>query len=276
MSVGYLVLYAALGVVALWLVAELLLQSRAPLHWRAVALAGFLLVPVGMSLSSVPVIGAGAAGFALGQVMVTLSVKRGYTSGWSLRRADGELPGALAKVPLLSAATGGEDPAAEAVAVAKVGEVGPVEEPSAEEPAAAAPYAFEQVGFEQAAFEPAPFEQTPFEPAPFDGSAYDYRQQAAYQPEPLAEDSVYAGAYYQPQPEQQQYYAAADEYGHQAPVGGYEQQYQPQYQDPYAQSGYYEQGWQPQEDWQQQPAIPQQPAPGHDQQQPNWNYQQQP
>ncbi|GAA2996143.1 hypothetical protein GCM10020229_05800 [Kitasatospora albolonga] len=262
MGVGYLVLYAALAAVALWLVAELLLQSRSPLHWRAVALGGFLLVAVGMVLSSVPVIGAGAAGFAAGQVMVTLSVKRGYTSGWSLRKADGELPGALAKVPLLSAATGGEDPAAEAAAVVQVGEVGPIEEPAAVP--AAAPYEFEQVAFEPAAFEAPAYEAAAYE-------------QAVYQPEPLTEDSVYAGAYYQPQPEPQ-YYAATDEFGYQQqqqqPVPGYEQQYQQQYQDPYAQTGYYEQGWQ-QQDWQQQPVIPQQSGPaGHDQQQ-NWNYQQQ-
>ncbi|MFI5528067.1 hypothetical protein ACIA8O_05855 [Kitasatospora sp. NPDC051853] len=262
MGVGYLVLYAALAVVALWLVAELLLQSRSPLHWRALALGGFLLVAVGMFLSSVPVIGAGAAGFAAGQVMVTLSVKRGYTAGWSLRKADGELPGALAKVPLLSAATGGEDPAAEAAAVARVGEVGPVEAPSVQEPAAAG-YEFEQVAFEPAA--------ASFEPAAFDTTAYE---PVVYQPEPLTEDSVYAGAYYQPQPEPQ-YYATTDQYGYQQqPVQGYEQQYQQQYQDPYAQTGHYEQGWQ-QQDWQQQPVIPQQPGPAGQDQQQNWNYQQQ-
>ncbi|WP_051967592.1 hypothetical protein [Kitasatospora mediocidica] len=128
MSIGLLVLYAALAVVALWLVAELLLQNRAPLHWRGVALGGFLLVVAGMAIRSVPVIGAGAVAFATGQVFVTLAVKRGTTHSWSLRSTDGALPGPLAKVPLLSAATGGEAAVA-AVAVPVVGEVGPIEEP---------------------------------------------------------------------------------------------------------------------------------------------------
>lgn len=129
MGIGMLALYAALAVVALWLVAELLLQNRAPLHWRGLALGGFLLVAAGMAIHSVPVIAVGALGFAGGQAMVTLSVKRGYAKGWSLRAADGSLPGPLAKVPLLSAATGGAAAvAAAAVAQKKVGEVGPIEE----------------------------------------------------------------------------------------------------------------------------------------------------
>ncbi|WP_329584099.1 hypothetical protein OG500_27850 [Kitasatospora sp. NBC_01250] len=129
MGIGMLALYAALAVVALWLLAELLLQNRAPLHWRGLALGGFLLVAAGMAIHSVPVISVGALAFAGGQAMVTLSVKRGYAKGWSLRGADGSLPGPLAKVPLLSAATGGAAAvAAAAVAAEKVGEVGPIEE----------------------------------------------------------------------------------------------------------------------------------------------------
>ncbi|WP_051970542.1 hypothetical protein [Kitasatospora azatica] len=128
MGIGMLALYAALAVVALWLIAELLLQNRAPLHWRAVALGGFLLVVAGMAIRSVPVIGVGAAAFAAGQVFVTLSVKHGYRDGWSLRRADGALPGPLAKVPLLAAATSGVAAAAVVAEQERVGEVGPVEE----------------------------------------------------------------------------------------------------------------------------------------------------
>ncbi|MFJ9519693.1 hypothetical protein ACIRPK_15695 [Kitasatospora sp. NPDC101801] len=226
MGIGFLLLYAALAVVALWLVAELLLQNRAPLHWRALALGGFLAVVAGMALSSVLVIGAGAALFAAGQVLVTLSVKRGYVAGWSLRRADGALPGPLAKVPLLSAATGGE-PAEAAEVVPQVGEVGPVEP-----------------------------EQAPV--------AYEFEHMQELAAEPVAEESVYAAAYYQ-QPSYDQ--------GYQQPQYGYEQyQYQDQYAQPQQQAQYYDQGYQHQE-WQ-QPAVPQQYHPEQPEQQ-NWNYQQQ-
>ncbi|MFF4648990.1 hypothetical protein [Streptomyces sp. NPDC001380] len=123
MGVGYLLLYAAFAVVALWLVGELLLQYKAPLAWRAAALAGFLGVVGGMRMASVAVIGLGAAAFAVGQTFVTLSVKRGYEAGWSLHRPDGSLPGPLGRLPFLSAAPG---PAGEPWEE-PVGEVGPVE-----------------------------------------------------------------------------------------------------------------------------------------------------
>lgn len=67
MGIGMLALYAALAVVALWLLAELLLQNRAPLHWRALALGGFLLVAAGMAVHLVPVIAVGALAFAAGR-----------------------------------------------------------------------------------------------------------------------------------------------------------------------------------------------------------------
>jgi len=244
MGIGYLLLYVALAVVALWLMAELLLQNRAPLHWRAVALAGFLCVVAGMRLSSVVVIGAGAAAFAVGQVFVTLSVKRGYIAGWSLRRQDGSLPGPLSRVPLLSAATGG---AVVAAAVAEpVGEVGPVEP---EVPVAA--YEMQELTPDEGVYAE--------EPAP-------YYQQQPEQP------------YYQPGYDQApaQY---ADHQWQQQPAFTYDQSYgtQPQYQDPYGQPQYQDpygrpvqQGW----EYQQQPSAPeQQPAYGY-QPQP-WDYQQQ-
>ncbi|GAA1192224.1 hypothetical protein F4556_005515 [Kitasatospora gansuensis] len=206
MGIGFLLLYAALAVVALWLIAELLLQSRAPLHWRAVALGGFLAVVAGMALSSVLVIGAGAALFAAGQLLVTLSVKRGYVDGWSLRRADGELPGPLAKVPLLSAATGGE-PEAAAEVVQQVGEVGPIEPEQA-------PVAYEFEQMQELAAEPVA--------------------------DPAAEESVYAAAYYQ-QPYYDQGYQQP-QYGYEQ----YQDQYaQPQQQQPYYDQGYpQQQEWQ--------------------------------
>ncbi|WP_406197744.1 hypothetical protein OH807_12785 [Kitasatospora sp. NBC_01560] len=164
MGIGYLLLYAALAVVALWLVAELLLQNRAPVHWRALALAGFLGVPAGMAAGSVLVIGAGAAAFAAGQTLVTLSVKRGYAAGWSLRKADGGLPGPLAKVPLLGALTGGAAVAA-AVAADRIGTVSAVEE-------------------------------TP-EPSPVREDVPAVEQTAAFEMQELAADGVYAAGYYE-------------------------------------------------------------------------------
>ncbi|GAA2153792.1 hypothetical protein GCM10009760_51900 [Kitasatospora kazusensis] len=217
MGIGYLLLYAALAVVALWLTAELLLQHRAPLHWRALALAGFLCVVAGMAVNSVPVIGAGAAAFATGQVFVTLAVKKGRAGHWSLRGPDGSLPGPLARVPLLAAATGGAAVAAEA-AVEPVGEVGPVEPEEA-------PVPFEFDRMQELAPEDGVYTE---DPAP----AY-YEQQHQQQPE----------QYYQPgyqQPQYQEQYADQQQWQQpqQQPVYGYDQSYgtqQPQYQDPYGQ-----------------------------------------
>ncbi|MEU9041095.1 MULTISPECIES: hypothetical protein [unclassified Kitasatospora] len=289
MGIGYLLLYAALAVVALWLVAEVLLQNRAPLHWRALALVGFLGVAAGMSLGSVVVIGAGAVLFAVGQTFVTLSVKRGYRDGWSLRKADGSLPGPLAKVPLLSALTGG-GAAVAAVAVAKerIGEVSAVEEPPAVQPVP---------------------EELP-----------EVEQTAAFAMQELAQDGIYAPAYYEQQPQQQAQdpYATAYQGGYdqqqwqtqQQPAFAYDQSYGaypqqqdpqqiPQQQDPYGAypqqqsqqqmpqqdqyAGYqqHQQAWDPnaqqqhQQQWQPQPdpqtqGIP--PQPVYDQ---NYGYQQQ-
>ncbi|MFD9080465.1 hypothetical protein ACFYYM_21270 [Streptomyces erythrochromogenes] len=83
---GMTVLYVAFGIVALWLLAEVLMQYKARLRWRLLAFAGFLGVVAGVILPSVPVIGAGAAAFAVGQTLVTLSFRKGFVAGWALRR----------------------------------------------------------------------------------------------------------------------------------------------------------------------------------------------
>ncbi|WP_327676377.1 hypothetical protein [Kitasatospora sp. NBC_00458] len=297
MGIGYLLLYAALAVVALWLVAELLLQNRAPLHWRGLALAGFLGVACGMVAGSVPVIGAGAAMFAVGQTFVTLSVKRGYAGGWSLRKADGSLPGPLAKVPMLGALTGGGAVAAAAVVAAeRVGEVGVVEEapepvpvaedvPAVEQTAAFAmqeladdgvyaPAYYEQQQTEmlQAVPQPDPYAeayQAGYDPgqqqAAWDQNAQQQQWQAQQQPA-FAYDQGY-GTYQQQAVPQPDPYGAYQQQGLQQPdpYGGYQQQPQP------AQYGYEQQQWQPQPEHQhpdhQQPhpdqglgqGIPQQP-----------------
>ncbi|MFJ8430069.1 hypothetical protein ACIQ9P_02080 [Kitasatospora sp. NPDC094019] len=268
MGIGYLLLYAALAVVALWLVAELLFQNRAPLHWRALALVGFLAVAGGMAMGSVPVIGGGAAMFAVGQTFVTLSVKRGYGNGWSLRRADGSLPGPLAKVPLLGALTGGGAVAAAAVVTApRVGEVGAVEEAGRAADSA-----------------PRPPEETPVE------------QTAAFEMQELATDGVYAAAYYEQQrtevlhavenvqavPQQDAYaeayqagYDPAQQLQQQAGQYGYDQQQQQQWQAQQQPVFGYDQGYggyqqhDPYAGYQQQPdpyAAYQQQAQPHEQQ----------
>ncbi|WP_030772875.1 MULTISPECIES: hypothetical protein [unclassified Streptomyces] len=83
---GMTVLYIAFGFVALWLLAEVLMQYKARLRWRLLAFAGFLGVVAGVILPSVPVIGAGALAFAVGQTLVTLSFRKGFVAGWALRR----------------------------------------------------------------------------------------------------------------------------------------------------------------------------------------------
>lgn len=81
---GWTILYIAFGVVALWLLGEVLLQYKARLRWRLVAFCGFLCVVLGVLLPSVPLIGVGTAAFALGQTFVTLSFRRGFSKGWAL------------------------------------------------------------------------------------------------------------------------------------------------------------------------------------------------
>ncbi|WP_374983491.1 hypothetical protein [Streptomyces fradiae] len=84
------VLYIAFGVVALWLLGEVLLQYKARLRWRLLAFFGFLGVVVGFVLSSRALIIAGALAFGAGQALVTLSFLRGFSTGWAL----GGKPGA--------------------------------------------------------------------------------------------------------------------------------------------------------------------------------------
>ncbi|MFJ8693156.1 hypothetical protein [Streptomyces roseolilacinus] len=84
------VLYIAFGVVALWLLGEVLLQYKARLRWRLLAFFGFLGVVAGVVVSSIVLIIAGAAAFGVGQTCVTLSFLRGFSTGWAI----GGRPGA--------------------------------------------------------------------------------------------------------------------------------------------------------------------------------------
>ncbi|WP_432124637.1 hypothetical protein [Streptomyces sp. C10-9-1] len=87
---GWTVLYIAFGIVALWLLGEVLLQYKARLRWRLLAFVGFLAVVAGVLLSSRAVIAVGGVAFAVGQTYVTLSFRRGFSTGWAL----GGKPGA--------------------------------------------------------------------------------------------------------------------------------------------------------------------------------------
>ncbi|MFE2284953.1 hypothetical protein ACFXDJ_12370 [Streptomyces sp. NPDC059443] len=89
---GMTVLYIAFGFVALWLLAEVLMQYKARLRWRLLAFAGFLGVVAGVALPSVLVIAAGAGAFAVGQTLVTLSFRKGFVAGWALRRGKAPAP----------------------------------------------------------------------------------------------------------------------------------------------------------------------------------------
>ncbi|MEH0543797.1 hypothetical protein QA802_12090 [Streptomyces sp. B21-105] len=92
---GWTVLYIAFGIVALWLLGEVLLQYKARLRWRLLAFVGFLGVVLGVLIPSVVVIALGAAAFAVGQTYVTLSFRRGFAEGWAFRRADADGVGGI-------------------------------------------------------------------------------------------------------------------------------------------------------------------------------------
>lgn len=99
---GWTVLYIAFGLVALWLLGEVLLQYKARLRWRLLAFAGFLGVVIGVLLASVPVIVFGTLAFATGQTFVTLSFRRGFSTGWAIGGSPGRAAGgagAAARAP---------------------------------------------------------------------------------------------------------------------------------------------------------------------------------
>ncbi|MEU1409412.1 hypothetical protein ABZ471_45565 [Streptomyces sp. NPDC005728] len=94
---GWTVLYIAFGIVALWLLGEVLLQYKARLRWRLLAFVGFLGVVLGVLMPSVIVIGLGAIAFAIGQTYVTLSFRRGFAAGWAVKRPEAEAEGGGSK-----------------------------------------------------------------------------------------------------------------------------------------------------------------------------------
>ncbi|MFF8843695.1 hypothetical protein ACF08N_13410 [Streptomyces sp. NPDC015127] len=236
---GWTVLYIAFGIVALWLLGEVLLQYKARLRWRVLAFVGFLGVVVGVLLPSVVVIALGAAAFAVGQTYVTLSFRRGFSTGWAL----GGSPGASRR--RRSAPVAAErELSLEVTDLSYESHAG--QEPPAPEP--------------PAVYEPQPLPDETGQYGIYTEGAYAARQQEQNQDyAPYgAEQTGYGaydtyGDYAQPQPQQaghespydygqgqQQYPAYSDPYvgGQQyaASYGGYDAYgAQQQYADPYAQ-----------------------------------------
>ncbi|WP_405731994.1 hypothetical protein OG607_34690 [Streptomyces sp. NBC_01537] len=271
---GYTVLYIAFGVVALWLLGEVLLQYKARLRWRLLAFAGFLGVVLGVYLPSVIVIGAGAVAFATGQTFVTLSYRKGFSTGWAIRRGG----------------DAGEETEEEAPAEPAAAPAGRSRRRAKGGAAAAEPLPVEQeLSVESEAQAEELAEQTAAYNYEYDASVFDSTQ--VYQPVPLLEDSgefpVYDGqSSYTPDPYTSGGYEG---YGVQGYGNDWQQQPQPQtaawdssqqtygYADPYAQQQSYgydtpaDGVWAPQQDpgqqqqQQQQPYIPPQQQPQPDQ-----------
>ncbi|NBM14915.1 hypothetical protein [Streptomyces sp. GC420] len=212
---GWTVLYIAFGVVALWLLGEVLLQYKARLRWRLLAFAGFLGVVIGVLLPSVIVIGVGAAAFAVGQTYVTLSFRKGFQQGWALNGMRG------------GSSRRRKDQAASREPTLEVSDL-----------------AYETPESETPGYDLPDYERSPFEPAQFGAAGGDEGQDApVYAPQPLPEedtgqygvyggdnDSVFAAA----APQSPDGYAAqgTDAYGYN--YSGYdEQQQMPQQQYDY-------------------------------------------
>ncbi|MFF4538595.1 hypothetical protein [Streptomyces aureus] len=176
---GLTVLYLAFGIVALWLLGEVLLQYKARLRFRLLAFVGFLGVVLGVLMHSVVVIGLGAAAFTVGQTYVTLSFRQGFAQGWAING-----PGVEGKPGKPSKRRRGESEDAEE----------PEEEtPGLEEVEAAAyrredPYAAD----EDDVFTPAQSDRfAPPEPA--EPTAAETT--SVYEPQPLPEDTGSYGVY---------------------------------------------------------------------------------
>ncbi|MFE9018274.1 hypothetical protein ACFYNL_06845 [Streptomyces sp. NPDC007808] len=190
---GWTVLYIAFGVVALWLLGEVLLQYKARLRWRLLAFAGFLGVVVGVLIPSVIVIGLGAAAFAVGQTYVTLSFRRGFSAGWAVSApALGPLGGAKRR----GGGSGRQEPTLE-VSDLQAGEGGFGEDDGR--------YADDEYGQDGLGYGHDDYDRddvfTPARP----GRTPAAETTAVYEPQPLPEDTGSYGIYGDPA------YASADQ-----------------------------------------------------------------
>ncbi|MGW6707683.1 hypothetical protein ACWGDE_22720 [Streptomyces sp. NPDC054956] len=215
---GMTVLYIAFGFVALWLLAEVLMQYKARLRWRLLAFAGFLGVVAGVVLPSVLVIGAGAVAFAIGQTLVTLSFRKGFVAGWALRR---DRKAAAAPPSRRRRAAGGprQEPALQVTALEYGPEAaaGPDEDPAdhtefAEAPSGSAGegtqeyYATQPVPEDTGSYGIQSIQSTGSFASPFTTAEQDAHQYAAYY-DPQAQGGYdYTTGY--PAPGEQQVYAA--------------------------------------------------------------------
>ncbi|MEF9882441.1 hypothetical protein [Streptomyces sp. P9-A4] len=256
---GWTVLYIAFGVVALWLLGEVLLQYKARLRWRLLAFTGFLGVVLGVLLPSVAVIVAGAVAFAVGQTYVTLSFRRGFSTGWAI----GGSPGASRR--RRSGAPAQAGPTLEVTELSYEGEESPFPGPG--EPVAAET---------TAVYEPLPLPEDTGQYGVYGGghdTGHDAGHGAAAHSTGYTTGYAtpghdpYAPAYDQQQPAygydtagQQQYAAYSDPY---IGPGTDAQQYGTYYGDSYAPSYTYDTPpggvWVPQQRDTDQPVQPQQP-----------------
>ncbi|MEV8564253.1 hypothetical protein AB0436_01435 [Streptomyces sp. NPDC051322] len=270
---GWTVLYVGFGFVALWLLGEVLLQYKARLRWRMLAFTGFLGVVAGVLLHSVPVIVAGALAFAVGQTYVTLSFRRGFSTGWAIggspgasRRRKGTTEGAAREPALevtdLEYVSGAPDEEPPPGAGAGHGESGfdttGSQQGDYEEPAYSQG-GYEPTGFDTAGFDATGFDATGFVPNGYDPNAYDrpaYEpagamasdSTAVYAPQPMPDDTgqygIYSDTAYGTAAQYGTYDATGYDQNQQQNTGQYDygsgqQQYAP-YSDPYVGSGQYD------------------------------------
>ncbi|MDG4862069.1 hypothetical protein P8605_28410 [Streptomyces sp. T-3] len=237
---GWWLLYAAFGIVALWLLGEVLLQYKARLRWRMLAFVGFVGVVIGVLMPNVMVIGFGAILFAVGQTYVTLSFRRGFSTGWALGGNPGESRRRKGGEPAE------QDPTLQVSDLEYDAEYGR-EYDSGRDPGHPADFA-----------EPEPGRSPVYapEPMPDDTGQYGVYGAGAVPPQPAAAPAgdygydSYANPGYDQQsygyePAPQQYAAYSDPYigtqgaqpydtGQYATYGGQQQGYDQGYQDPYA------------------------------------------
>ncbi|MFF7810573.1 hypothetical protein ACFZCF_01410 [Streptomyces sp. NPDC007945] len=224
---GWTVLYIAFGLVALWLLGEVLLQYKARLRWRVLAFSGFLGVVAGVLLPSVAVIIAGAVAFAVGQTFVTLSFRRGFSTGWAI----GGTPGASRRRKAGRAPEAG--PTLEVTALSyDEPDAAPAHAPDAEAPLAGEAPVHAPQPLPEDTGQYGVYEQQPAGHAQpgYDTTGYGYDTYATGYGQQPAYDYGTAGA-------PQQYAAYSDPYIGPATDG---QQYTQYYGDPYAPSYAYD------------------------------------